>query len=115
MVTDMLPELFEELEKFLQNSKQVCADLHLCTAITDQQSLLPTKMVCFTLTVISLCRCVYFQRGIARHRGPVRVNTFMQMINSLQTKKHGIYMSCLECKVAVEAILIEVDQPANVV
>jgi hypothetical protein len=96
IVTDALPSFFEEMEKFLQNSKQVCLDLHLC-AVTAEQSLLPTKT-----------------RNIARHRGPIRVNSFMQMINSLQTKSHGIYMSCFECQLALDVILAEVNKPENV-
>jgi hypothetical protein len=96
IVTDALPSFFEEMEKFLQNSKQVCLDLHLC-AVTNEQSLLPTKI-----------------RGVARHRGALRVNSFMQMINSLQTKSHGIYMSCFECELAVDVLIAEFNTPTNV-
>jgi hypothetical protein len=84
------------MEKFLQNSKQVCLDLHLCTA-NAEKTFLPTKT-----------------RGIARHRGPIRVNSFMQMINSLQTKSPSVYMSCLECELAVDVLLAEINQPAHV-
>jgi hypothetical protein len=96
IVTDVLPSFFEEMEKFLQNSKQVCLDLHLCTA-NAEKSFLPTKT-----------------RGIARHRGPIRVNSFMQMINSLQTKSPNVYMTCLECELAVDVLLAEINQPAHV-
>jgi len=87
---------FEEMEKFLQNSKQVCTDLHLCGA-TNTQSLLPAN-----------------PRSVGGSRGALRVNSFMQMINSLQTKKPGVYMSCFECKLALDALLFEIGQPANV-
>jgi hypothetical protein len=93
-VQDILPEFFEELDKFLQNSKQVCVDVGLCTAANEQ------------MPAIS--------RVSAQHRGPVRVNTFMQMINSLQTKNHGVYMTCWECVLLFDGLLLELGQPTTV-
>jgi len=94
LAEQFLPELFEALEQFLQNSKQVCVDLGLCNArevIVNGQPLHSADMT--------------------NARSPqlpktYRLKSFVNMLNNLQTK-NGIYMSCWECEFVAAAMLTE--------
>jgi hypothetical protein len=87
--------MFEELEKFLQNSKQVCTDLGLCTGqnvLVQGQPLHPADN---------------------RHAGnsvvpkTYRVKSFYRMLNNLQTKTGHVHMACWECEAGVTLLLAE--------
>lgn len=96
LVEQFLPELFEELEQFLQNSKQVCTDLGLCQGqniLVDGQPLHPADNT-------------HAGNGVNHAQLPktYRLNSFYRMLNNLQTK-NGVYMACWECELGMGAII----------
>uniref|UniRef100_A0A914WZN4 Saposin B-type domain-containing protein n=1 Tax=Plectus sambesii TaxID=2011161 RepID=A0A914WZN4_9BILA len=101
LVEEFLPQLFQELEQILQNSKQVCADLGLC----------PGHMVRVNGQSLHPADNSANRPQVAR---TYRIKTFTRMLNNLQTK-NGIHMSCFECDAAFGLVLAGIKtESANV-
>jgi len=97
MVEDFLPQLFEQLEQMLQNTKQFCADLGLCAR---QAAVLNRR------------------QQTAKLLGTLRTRGLYTSMNQLESKKSlvpGVRVTCLECKLAVDAILLELKLNATIV
>jgi len=92
LVDQFLPELFEELQHFLENSKQVCADLGLCQGQRVRisgQRLHPADST---------------NVGQSQVPKTYRLMSFYRTLNNLQTK-NGVFMNCIECDLAVATML----------
>uniref|UniRef100_A0AC35FCM4 Saposin B-type domain-containing protein n=1 Tax=Panagrolaimus sp. PS1159 TaxID=55785 RepID=A0AC35FCM4_9BILA len=92
VLDDFLPDLFQELHNMLQDSKQFCVDLKLCTR----------KQVGISMKPVSV------EEVKSSFKGPGRLSQFKKELHMLSSKKHPeVLMSCLECKIAIDALLIE--------
>lgn len=94
LVEQFLPELFEELERFLQNSKQVCTDLGLCAGQNILVNGQPVHPADNTRVDNSVNRAPRINR----------LKSFYNMLNNLQTQR-GIHMTCFECDFAMTSII----------
>jgi len=91
VVDDFLPDLFQELHNMLQDSKQFCVDLKLCSR-----------------KQVGLSMVVSVEDIKHSFKGPGRLEQFKKELHMLSSKKHPeVLMSCLECKIIVDGILIE--------
>ncbi|KAK0397993.1 hypothetical protein QR680_002377 [Steinernema hermaphroditum] len=93
VVEQFLPEFFQELHHVLENQKEFCADLGLC------KHALPAS---FPLKAAD-----------KKMAGARRLQNVFSGLRQLKSKTGSFAMSCFECKVAIDALLIDLKTPAN--
>uniref|UniRef100_A0A0N4ZDG9 Saposin B-type domain-containing protein n=1 Tax=Parastrongyloides trichosuri TaxID=131310 RepID=A0A0N4ZDG9_PARTI len=89
MLEDFLPDFFKQLETLLKNAPQFCHNIGLCDKSRITHRNVEQKSA----------------------KGQVAVHEFVKNLQKIRSSKHPeIHMSCLECEIALDALIIELKQ-----
>ncbi|CEF71479.1 Saposin-like type B, 1 domain and Saposin B domain and Saposin-like domain-containing protein [Strongyloides ratti] len=89
MIDDFLPDFFKQLEDYLKNAPQFCHNIGLCDK----------------------SRVTHTNNENKSAKGQIALHQFINGIKEVRSVRHPeILMSCLECEIAIDAVLIELRQ-----
>uniref|UniRef100_A0A0K0FF54 Surfactant protein B n=1 Tax=Strongyloides venezuelensis TaxID=75913 RepID=A0A0K0FF54_STRVS len=104
MLEDFLPDFFKQLNDLLKNAPQFCKNIGLCDK---------SRMLYEVKESLSNLLLTLFNNKSAK--GQIALHQFVNGITEIRSAKHPqILMSCLECEIAVDALLIELRQNSTI-